>query len=274
VNLQAAPDANNRDFVETYLEQISAASTSAGVRLLDALDLHWYPEATGGGTRISGEQSPNPSDAVVQARLQAPRSLWDSTYVETSWIPSTIQNKPIDLIHRMQSKIAAKYPGTGLSFSEYDYGGANHISGAIAQADVLGIFGRYGVYAATQWPLVASEPFTYAGFASYRNYDGANGSFGDTSIHAATSDAVKTSVYASVDSQNAGKMVLVAINKTGAPITASFKIAYGVQLKQAVVYQVTSAGPAPAKAATPPTPNCQAFVYSLPAMSVSTIALE
>ena len=49
---------------------------------------------------------------------------------------------------------------------------------------------------------------------------------------------------------------------------------HGIQLKNATVYQITSAGPTVVKAATPPTPNCQAFVYSLPAMSVSTIVLD
>ena len=55
----------------------------------------------------------------------------------------------------MNSKIAANYPGTKLSFSEYDYGGGGDISGGIAQADVLGIFGAQGVFAATQWALEA-----------------------------------------------------------------------------------------------------------------------
>ena len=50
----------------------------------------------------------------------------------------------------------------------------------------------------------------------FRNYDGANGSFGDTSIRATNSDAVNASVYASVDAGNADRMVMVAINKNDA----------------------------------------------------------
>ena len=38
-----------------------------------------------------------------------------------------------------------------IAITEYNYGGNNHISGAIAQADVLGIFGREGVFAANFW---------------------------------------------------------------------------------------------------------------------------
>ena len=62
------PDAANRNFLDFYLQQMKAADTAAGTRLVDYLDLHWYPEATGGGTRITelrvsgGGTSPVPPD--------------------------------------------------------------------------------------------------------------------------------------------------------------------------------------------------------------------
>ena len=62
---------------------MSAAATVAGKRLVDYLDVHWYPEATGGGIRITDNGT---GAAEVAAREQAPRSLWDPSYVETSWI--------------------------------------------------------------------------------------------------------------------------------------------------------------------------------------------
>ncbi len=102
VTLQDAPDANGRDFQVFYLQQLAKAGAAAGRRLLDVLDVHWYPEATGGGVRIDGMES-NP--AVVAARLQAPRSLWDPTYMETSWITKNTRH-PIDLIPVFQKKIA------------------------------------------------------------------------------------------------------------------------------------------------------------------------
>ena len=56
--------------------------TTAGRRLLDALDVHWYPEARGAcvgnpmdGCRITDN---NNEAGVVAARIAAPRSLWDS----------------------------------------------------------------------------------------------------------------------------------------------------------------------------------------------------
>ena len=58
---------------------------------------------------------------------------------------------PIELIPRLMKKIADHYPGTKLSISEYNYGAGGDISGGLAEADVLGIFGREGLFAATMW---------------------------------------------------------------------------------------------------------------------------
>ena len=52
--LQNAPDSGTYgDFLTYYLNQTAAASKTAGKRLVDVLDLHWYPEATGAGIRIT-----------------------------------------------------------------------------------------------------------------------------------------------------------------------------------------------------------------------------
>ena len=279
VDLQGAPDAAGRDFLNFYLQQMSAAGNTAGRRLLDALDVHWYPEARGAcvgnpmdGCRITDN---NTEAGVVAARVAAPRSLWDSTYRESSWIQQTLGNgQGINLLSRLMGKITANYPGTKLAITEYNYGGANHISGAIAQADVLGIFGREGLYAATLWPLESNNSFIYGGFEIFRNYDGANGSFGDTSIRATNSDAVNTSVYASVDAGNAARMVVVAINKTGGVLTAGIAVTHTTQFHTAQVFALTSANSVPQRVLPDiniTQPN--AFQYSMPANSVTTLVL-
>ncbi|MEJ0085481.1 MAG: glycoside hydrolase family 44 protein [Pseudomonadota bacterium] len=282
VRFQDAADANNRDFLEFYLAEMAAAGNTAGRRLLDVLDVHWYPEARGAcsanpmdGCRISDAAGVGEA-AVVAARVAAPRSLWDSTYRETSWIQQSLGNgQGINLLPRLKDKIAANYPGTKLAITEYNYGGANHISGAIAQADVLGIFGREGLYAATLWRLEANNNFIYGGFEAFRNYNGANGSFGDTSIRAANSDAATTSVYASVDAANPARMVIVAINKDAAPKTAAIAVTHTAQFHSAQVYAVTSTSPAGAPVAQTPINITQtnAFQYSMPANSVTTLVL-
>ena len=204
VSLQDAPDAGGRDFLDLYLSSLRSAEGSARRRLVDVLDLHWYPEARGGGVRIT---EPSTVPAVAAARVQAPRSLWDPGYVETSWISQDARVGAIRLIPRMKEKIAASYPGTRLAFTEYNYGGGRDISGAIAEADVLGIFGREDVFAANVWASDADQTFLHAGMYAFSNYDGAGGRFGDTSILVSNSNHEATSLYASVDEGRDDRMV-------------------------------------------------------------------
>lgn len=269
--LQDAPDSAGRDFQSFYLAQMKAAEQTYGKRLIDALDLHWYPEAQGGGVRITDQ---NNTAAVVAARLQAPRSLWDPTYTETSWITQYSTGGPINLLNRLQGKIDANYGGTKLAITEYNYGGGDHISGGIAQADVLGIFGRDGVYAANQWQLYSSEAFVTGAFSMFRNYDGQNSTFGNTSVFASTSSTTDSSIYASIDSSNPNVMVLVAINKTGSALPANLHL-NGVNAGAlAKFYTLTAASSTPQSAGQTNISNPAAFAYTMPAYSVTTIRID
>jgi hypothetical protein len=137
----------------------------------------------------------------------------------------------------LKSKIDEHYPGTKLAFTEYNYGGSDHISGAIAQADVLGIFGREGVAAATYWPLSGNSTMVYAAIRLFTSYDGKDGRFGDTSIRAATSAVEKATVYASYEAANPSRMLIVAINKTNGSLTAAISMELR-ELHRRRVYQL------------------------------------
>ena len=271
VNLQGASDARGRDFLDFYLDSMREAEGRTSRRLVDVLDLHWYPEARGGGVRIT--EASGAAD-VAAARVQAPRSLWDPGYVETSWISQAAGVGAIRLLPRMREKIAAHYPGTRLAITEYNYGGGEHVSGAIAQADVLGIFGREQVFAATYWDLGTGSRFVDAAFAAYCNYDGALGRFGDTGLAAATSNHETTSVYASVDAGRDERMVIVAINKATTATTADVVVTHTLDLGRGQVFQITAASPAVVRgpALTPAARNL--FRLELPASSVTTLVLE
>ena len=271
VNLQNATDANGRDFLEFFLDAMKAAEQTAGKRLLDVLDVHWYPEAIGGGKRIIDNGL---AEDEVQARLQAPRSLWDTSYTETSWITQSSIKAPIKLIPRLKAKVDQHYPGTKISISEYNYGASNDISGGIAQADVLGIFGREDVFAATVWMMNSTNTFTYGGFAMYRNYDGDGASFGDTSVAASTTSVDASSIYASVSSQDSAKVVAVAINKAANPTSATITINHPKQLAAADVYVLTAASATPAKGAAITANGANTFSYTMPARSVTTLVFQ
>lgn len=270
-NLQSASDANGRNFLDFYLAGMKEAAKTSGTRILDALDVHWYPEARGGGKRITEGGS---GEEVVRARLQAPRSLWDATYQEDSWIARDALHGPIRLLPRLKEQIANNYPGTKLALTEYNYGGGNHISGGLAQADALGIFGREGVFAAAFWHLAKDESFVYGGFAMYRNFDGKDGHFGNIAVAAETSDVEKTSVYAGVDSAHPGRMVIVALNKTSAALQTDVAISSMTAYHTLRRYQLTgdSARPRPAGEVTITAGNKMAL--ALPPMSVTTLLLE
>jgi hypothetical protein len=269
VNLQNAPDSTTHgDFIDYFLDEMRAAETSAGHRLMDVLDLHWYPEAKGGGTRITEDDN---SADMVEARLQAPRSLWDATYVEDSWIARYL-GEAVQILPRLKAQIDAHYPDTEIAITEYNYGGYGHISGGIAQADVLGVFGREGLFAATLWELGGDHSFHYAAFDMYRNFDGDGGRFGDTSVSATTSDVAKTSIYASQDDGNDSRVVVVAINKTDEILTGEFDITHAAALTGATAFSLTATAASPQSAGSASVTDNQ-FTFDLPAMSVTTLAL-
>lgn len=197
-------------YLAYYLARMKEASEKQGKRLLDVLDIHWYPEARGNGKRITFTQG-NP-DENAYARVQAPRSLWDKNYIEDSWICNDAKDCPIYLIPRVKEMIDKYYPGTKLAITEYEYGAGFHPSGGIALADVLGIFGKYGVYMANYW-MVEWGAYSLAAFRLYRNYDGNGGCYGDINVKATTSDIEKSSVYAALNSRENNQLHIILINK-------------------------------------------------------------
>jgi len=285
VNLQNAPDANGRDFLDFYLAQMGQASATQGRRLLDVLDLHFYSEAQGCGVRVTDAGN---GDCLVAARVQAPRSLWDPSYVETSWITQySTGGRAIALVPRMLGKIAAAFPGTFLSISEYNHGGSDHVSGAVAQADTLGILGREGAYAASFWPLLADNSFAAGAWLAFRDYDGAGGAFGDTSVSAESGDVAHVSTFASVDEASPDRVVLVLVHRptlSGGSLdlrsrTVQVEVAHARAFSRARAWQLTASSPVRGGAATPgmvadPAIAGTVVTLVLPALSVTTVELS
>jgi fibronectin type 3 domain-containing protein len=272
------PTPNGADwFVDKYLAGIKAASTTYGALLVDVYDFHWYSEATDGTTRVTNMTGSSLTDAQVQAIVQSPRSLWDTTFKEDSWIANNVLGGPIYILGRLQAKIAAENPGMKLSITEYENGGFNHIAGTIAQADNLGIFGSEGLFAANFWPPNGTYSYALAGFRAFRDFDGAGSSFGDTSLQSASSDVASVVVYASTDSTVPGRVVFVAINRSNA---AKVTALTGPALSgTAHLYQMTAAS---AQGQSPVQPvsigamavSGSSMTITLPAYSVTTIDVQ
>jgi len=269
---QDAPDRNGRDFLDVYLAAMKAAEAKAGRRLLDVLDIHWYPEAQGDGKRIALTGGPE-SVGVFTARIQAPRSLWDPNYVEKSWITeSSTAGKPIELLPRVLKQIAAHYPGTKLAITEYNYGGGRHVSGLLAQADVLGIFGRYGLFAACNWGVGPEDSAMLAGYRAFRNFDAKGGAFGDLGLGVSGERPAEFSIYASQDSKAKGRLTVVAINKTDAlqNLDLGFR-GYRPSKGQGWVFSDQSFAKATPKAVIVENGRAK---FGLPKLSVATLEFE
>lgn len=216
LDFQGAPDwgAVNQGydwFVGYYLDQMRQAEQTHGQRLLDVLDVHWYPEAQGeGGQRIVWNDSY--TESANAARLQAPRTLWDSTYTENSWIADCC-SEYLPIIPRLQQAIEEHYPGTKLAITEYEYGAMGSISGGLAQAAALGAFGKYGVDIVTLWGIEDGDRYAASAFELYRNYDGEGSTYGNTDVRARTNDRENISVYASIEDDDPSTLHVILINK-------------------------------------------------------------
>jgi len=217
-----------------YLQQFAAAQKTGGVRLLDYFDEHYYPQASGVALSSAG-------NAATQARrLRSTRSLWDPTYVDESWISDANGRKPLAWIRTMKAWTKQYYPGTKTAITEYNFGGLESMNGALAQADVLGIYGREGLDLATLWgPSKASDPWAYA-FRMYRNYNGKGAQFGDISVKAGSAATGKLAVYAARRSRD-GALTIMVINKTKSSITSTLSLKNFASKSKAAVYRYSSA---------------------------------
>jgi fibronectin type 3 domain-containing protein len=275
--LSATPTGANW-FPDKYLPAIKAAGTTYGKPLVDVYDFHWYSEATdGSGNRVTTLEGPTLTAAQVQAIVQSPRSLWDTTFTENSWITADVLGGPIYILGRLQAKIATGNPGMKIAVTEYNNGGGQHIAGTLAEADNLGIFGSQGIFAATYWPLSSNEPYPLAAFRMYRGFDGNGGTFGDISLQSTSSDVQDVVVYASLDSTTPGRVVFVAINRsTATKVTA---ISGQALSGTARLYQITATtaqnqSPIQPVTAGQMTVSGTSMTVSLPALSVTTIDVQ
>ena len=225
----------NMPFVPWYLQQMQAYDQQNGVRILDYLDLHYYPSASGVSLSSAG-------NASTQAlRLRSTRSLWDPSYFDESWISDLAAGGiAVQLIPRMKGWVNANYTGTRLAITEYNWGGLESINGALTEADVLGIFGREGLDLATLWgPPTTAQPGAFA-FRIYRNYDGAGHAFGDMEVQAKSADQDKLSVYAAQRTSDSA-LTMVIINKSVNSLTSSISLAGFKPQSTASVYRYSSA---------------------------------
>jgi hypothetical protein len=228
------------EFLDYYLPRMSG--------LLDVLDVHYYNSGRDAATC-----------------LDSPRAFWDPTYTVPSGqdgmtyiegnIPSYLHRQ---MIPRLLDKIAAAgmSPVPGLAFTEYDCGCEGQIAGGIAQADMLGLFGRWGVYAATAWLNARNLSSDYAGvaFDLYRNYDGAGATVGELAVSASTSDEPGSALYAFAHAGDASKLELVALNRRATSLAVHVAVATAATFGSLARYHLVAASPVAVTGLSGPAP--------------------
>jgi len=251
--------------VDYFLDMMKKLEKRHGKRLVHGLDFHWYPEARG-QRRITEDAA---DVKTIDARLQAPRSFWDPSYQEKSWIAEQTK-QPLRLFPFLKEIIKKRYPGTELAMTEYNFGGTTHVSGGLAQVDVLGVLGREGVYLANYWGNSAGvgdlPPYVAQAFKLYRNYDGKGGKFGDVAVAATTPDLNATSIFAAKSSKHPGELTVIVINKDQQKRFAGV-IAVGAY-KQAQVFVLGKSGPV-LETGAPATIANGEIRYTLPPLSAT-----
>jgi hypothetical protein len=243
---------NNLYAGEYYLQQMAAYDQANHQRILDYFDEHYY----GGG-------------ATDAAELASTRALWDPTFNSGSWVEQYYFDGPMMLLPRFQNWIQTYYPGTKLSISEYSFSsGTNPLVDALTEADVLGIYGRQSLDFANLWTVPKpTDPVAFS-FRLYRDYDGAGGQFGNTSVNSNSTDQGQLSVYGALRSSD-GALTVVAINKTTSAIQTSLALANFNSSPTAAVYTYSNANLAQIVAGTPVAVGSGALNYNFPAYSAT-----
>lgn len=218
----------DKPMIPWLLSGVKAEADKTNTKLLDILDLHFYPQGQNTYSAVA-----DPKTAAL--RINQVRGLWDRGYTDESWI-----GEPIYLLPRMKEWIDQNYPGLQTMIGEWNFGGEAHMSGGLADAEALGRFAENGVYAAYYWTVPPAGSPAAAAFNAYRNYDGKGGHFEDWSLPAHAS--LKTSLFASRD-KDGKHVVLVALNfSPDAAIAADFDVASCGEADKTAAYSYTGQG--------------------------------
>jgi hypothetical protein len=261
-------------FMETFLDLVKTESERIGKRLLDVWDMHWYPQGTIDGQLV--EYVPPTTAARVDAIVQSPRAYWDHDYDEGSWV-SQHTGGPTYILERIQTRLAAHYPGTPVGVSEYFPGGCGHIASGIGVADSLGIFMRMSVGLAALWPDCAAAgqlTYAYGALKLLRNADGRGLRFADTVVPVKHPDTDKalTSVYAGSDDKT--RMTVLVVNKKPSPRTIALRAYHSAALKTVRAYRIDAASPNPTLAGEASLTKLNAYLYAAPPLSATMLVFS
>ncbi|GLK77543.1 beta-mannanase [Methylopila jiangsuensis] len=277
-SFQNAPDwrAHRRfgSFLAAYLDAFRRASEEAGTRLLDVLDVHWYPYS------VAGELLGAEDTALAPALLDAPRSLTERGFRERSWVTDTLQVNDEDddavtlpLLPSLHRIAARWFPGTKVAVTEFNYGGGRLTASGLALADALGRFGASDVFLACHWGALGGS--LGEAYRLYRAGDAAGaGGFGDRSYEV-QGTTPRLAAYAA-GSGDAGPARLVAVNgaEAAAEITLRFASGRPRRARAVLGFDAAQTETGPVANATPTSDGAGLWRMTLPPRSARRFAFD
>jgi uncharacterized protein (TIGR03437 family) len=239
-------------WIPYYLQQMQQFEQQHGYRLLDVLDVHAYIAPSG----LSGSVG---NAAMETLRMTSTREFWDPHYLPPGggYEDATGAEQAPQMVPRLRQWVAGNYPGTKTAITEYSWGALDSITGAIAQADILGIFGREQLDYGTVWGSLNPSPANPGVFAFkiFLNYDGNGDQFGGTSVSATSDNPDALSIFAAQRYDSA--LTVLVLNKTASAIADTIGLSNFSPAGTAQVWQYSSA-------------NLAAIVRQSPDLSVAS----
>ncbi|MFL6197245.1 MAG: glycoside hydrolase family 44 protein [Thermoanaerobaculia bacterium] len=249
-----------------YMKQVCANRLPSGDVPVDWLGIHFYPQG-GGVDGVSGNQSVEDDAATVALRLRSLKELYDPAWESESWI-SDLSIKVVQLVPRMRAWRDAYCPEMKLALTEYKWGRDNTLSGALAQAEALAIFGREGLDMALRWVAPESGSLSETAYRLYRNYDGAGSKMTGDSARAVSSDIDGVASYAVRAADN--RLFVLLFNKDTVARSVTVTVTGGVT-SNVDLWRLDGAGLA---AAGTLTSTAAGFTATLPARTATLARVQ
>jgi hypothetical protein len=237
------------DFAPWWLNQINWLDQINGARTLDVFDIHAYF-----GDNIDTTGFTNPQMRAEVGKYL--RSYWDPTFSNSGynadWITTTQPNRTVTfLIPRLKAMVNSIYPGTPLSFTEWEsFFNEWEFATALSDADAYGVMGREGLSFSSRWggpnatDGTTNQPHpNYQSFKLYTNYDGAKHGFGTLSVSDQTTMNPDLFVsYAALDVTGTTMTIMVLNKDPGNTANVTFNLS-GFSATTYTAYTLASTNP-------------------------------
>ncbi len=253
--------------LQSCANRLPVGHPAAGDLPVDWLDIHFYPQGNG-VAGLDGNQSVEDGAPVVAARLRSLKELYDPSWQSESWI-SDVAVKVVQLIPRMRAWRDTYCPEMKLALAEYKWGKDDTLSGALAQAEALAIFGREGLDMATRWVVPQPGSLAEDAYRLFRNYDGAGGQVSGDSVRAVSSAVDGVASYAV--RSGGGRLFVLLFNKDTVAREVTVTVAGGVTSSNATLWRLDGTGLAPAGTIAAASSG---FVATLPARSATLARVQ